>query len=116
MKHDKFQKFRIGASDIARLIAVGYDPDAAGCVRTEAIPMGSDGIYRAYICPDNVHEVEIPDYYHLVAAFSGWARIYDDTEKTADFRADTISIYRAGDMGIIVKLHNADLEKTHIKF
>lgn len=91
----------IGYSDIAMLIAVGYD--ANGDDIAKVIKYGGDGSYSAHIVDE---KCDIPAHYHEVARFCGFCRIYDDRGLNAayDFAAKTIVIYRAGEMGTMIQL------------
>lgn len=99
-----FEKCYIGESDIAGLTIIGMT--SLG-IKTDFLNFGSDGSYLAYIC--NVYAlngIEIPKHYEKVALFWNWLKIYDDTGLTAEYEADKIEIYRAGNFGCIIKLTN----------
>ena len=38
------------------------------------------------------------------SGFKAWLKIYDDEGLTADYSADKIKVYRAGDFGCIIQL------------
>jgi len=89
----------IGSSDIASLILVGCGENG---LELKELHFGEDGSYQAYIIDNK--DVEIPSHYSLVAEFETWLKIYDDEELTQRFNADKIEIYRAGEMGCIIRL------------
>lgn len=92
----------IGSSDIAALVLCGYKKGKGAIARM--LDFGIDENYMAYIV--DTKEVEIGKHYTLIDTFNSWLKIYDDTERTATFKADIIKIYRAGDMGCIIQLIN----------
>ena len=94
--YKEYKKENIGSSDIAALIFVGMDDD----IKSVPVCFGSDGTYNAYIVDG---DCEIPEHYREVAKFKNWLRVYDDDGLTYHVRADHISVYRAGDFGIIIR-------------
>ena len=96
--YKEYKRMTLGYSDIATLMLVGFkDEDIA----SEFLHFGSDGNYSAYVVPE---DTEIPEHYKKVAEFSHWLRIYDDDSKVADFKADEIRLFRAGDFGLIIQI------------
>lgn len=85
----------IGSSDIASLTL-------RSPMEATILNFGEDGDYQAYIIDNK--DVEIPSHYSLVTEFETWLKIYDDEELTQRFNADKIEIYRAGEMGCIIRL------------
>ena len=96
MKNYKETAISLGASDIASLTV-------RSVANVNALNFGKDGSYRAYITDDTV---AIPAHYTLTLSLNHWTKIYDDEGLAADFRAEKINIYRAGEMGCIVQLIN----------
>lgn len=88
-----------GSSDIASLLAVGIGEDNK--LKTDFVYFGEDGSYKCYLLCKNQ---EVPNHYEKVADFKTWLKIYDDEKVTMNFWADKIAIYRAGEMGFLIKL------------
>lgn len=99
-----FPTLHLGESDVASLIARGFDNLAE-------IHMGGDGAYKAHYITE---ECEIPEHYEKVFECHTWLKIYDDEGVTAEICADSIQIYRAGDYGVIVYAIGATLKKGGI--
>lgn len=101
-----FEKRYIGSSDIATIIAVGFDTDGkdGACIKTGAIHFGSDGGYSAYYVDDA--SAEIGAHYEKVFECSNWLKVYDDNGLTlrVDEPGATISIYQAGNFGCIIRV------------
>lgn len=91
-----FDKIYIGGSDIAALVMVGCDRD---WVSSQILKFGEDGDYRAYYVDE---PATIGAHYEKVASFTNWLKIYDDVGLVFDENGD-FSIYRAGEMGCIIK-------------
>lgn len=96
-----FSKWYIGISDVATLIMAGFKEREGFVVKP--LPFGQDDNYHAYIVKG---EAEIGKHYEKVEEFTGWLKIYDDTELAQTFEADKIIVYRAGEMGCIIQLLN----------
>lgn len=101
-----FNKCYIGSSDIATIIAVGFDADGkdGNYIKTGAIRFGSDGGYSAYYVDDA--NVEIGAHYDKVFECQTWLKLYDDNGLTLSVYKPgaTISIYRAGNFGCIIRV------------
>lgn len=97
-KHNEYSKELIGSSDIASLILVGCGEDE---LKLKELHFGGDGSYQAYIVTE---DIEIPNYYNKVEEFKAWLKIYDDDGLVRTFRADTIKVFRAKEMGCIVQM------------
>lgn len=87
-------------------ISLGYSDMSELIVRTPAdlafLYFGKDGSYSAYVVDE---ECEIPEHYTLRGKTNAhWLKVYDDEGLTATFYGTEISIYRAGEMGCIVKV------------
>ena len=95
----EYNKEYIGSSDIATLILVG--PDDCRGLRLRALKFGGDGSYHAYV---GDKDIEIPDFYHLEARFYHWLKIYDDEELVKEYNGTLIEVYRAKEMGCIIKI------------
>lgn len=96
------ERICLGGSDIASLIAVGYDcPE----LKTAVIGFGGDGDYIAHLCGA---ETVIPEHYRKVFECTGWLKIYDDYNLVYDSKEypgfDHFAIYRAGDYGCIIQM------------
>jgi len=99
MKNYKdFEKVFIGDSDIASLILVGWSENG---LKLFDLHFGEDGSYQAYIIDE---DTEIPKHYSRVYECKSWLRIYDDIGLVKEFDSNLIEIYRAGEMGCIIKL------------
>lgn len=96
MNYKDFNKVSLGYSDIASLVFRGPK------TLTE-IKFGEDGHYNAYFVTE---EIDIPSHYTLVAESETWGKIYDDDSMVLSVYADKISIYRAGEMGILIYAPN----------
>ena len=94
------EKLYIGDSDVAALTLVGCGDNG---IKAEILKFGKDATYYAYLVE---HGEKVGDHYHLVHSFKKWMSIYDDTERTMKFIADTINVYRAKEMGCIIELVN----------
>lgn len=95
--YKEFDRVFLGFSDIAGLVARGYD-------NLQVIRFGGDGSYHAYLCED----AEIGDHYSKVFECETWLKIYDDREKTLEVYGKVIEIWRAGDYGMIINVKNGD--------
>lgn len=102
-----FEKEFIGDSDIATLIMVGYDSKEKGGVSLKKLNFGVDGNYQAYIVEG---QTEIGSHYELVAEFTDWLRIYDDSSLVKEFHADVIKVFRAMEFGCIIQLLKEEKE------
>lgn len=89
----KDRVFYCGGSDIASL-TVRFPG------RTEVLNTGEDGDYKAYVVFDE--EAEIPEYYKKVLEGEKWCWIFDDDERVLSVKGEKISIYRAGERGILI--------------
>ena len=99
MKNYKdFEKQYIGYSNIASLILVGCDKTG---LSLKELHFGQDGSYAAYIVEG---EAEIGSYYHKIAEFYTWLKIYDDEGLVKKFNARKIVVYRAAEMGCIIQI------------
>lgn len=112
MGYYKDKVFRLGGSDIASL-TVRFP------VNAEILSFGSDGCYKAYVVFND--EAEMPGHYRKVLSGEHWCKIYDDDTMVLQVNGDTIDIFRAGEMGVLIRatgcawvdgLH-ADLEKEN---
>lgn len=84
----------IGSSDIASLTL--RFPTSV-----EMLHFGEDNSYKAYIITE---ETEVPSHYTKVAGGTHWLKIYDDEELAIEFKANNIEVYRAGEMGCLIKV------------
>ena len=103
MGNYKDHRLTLGSSDIASLVLVGprkYDEEEIG-VQASMLEFGSDGDYRAWYVTDEA--LEIPSHYEKVAETFCWLKIYDDRELVGKIEADRIEVYRAGEMGCLVR-------------
>ena len=95
MKNYKnYEKQFIGSSDIASLTLRAPR-------KAMLLDFGQDARYSAYVVDE---ECEIPEHYTLVAEAENWMKVYDDDQLTAEFRANRIEVYRAGEMGCLIRL------------
>ncbi|WP_127009511.1 hypothetical protein [Veillonella sp. CHU110] len=94
VKNYKEFQTRLGASDIASL-TVRFPMHAM------AVHFGEDANYTAYVITD---AQEVPAHYRQVAEGKSWCKVYDDEELMAEFWANKIEIYRAGEMGCLIRL------------
>lgn len=99
-----FGKRNIGASDYSSLILVGYDAKIG--VSTHVLHFGVDGNYHAYIVDDP--GAKIGDHYRKEYECDRWLKVYDDERCTAKFKAEKIEVYRAAEMGCIIRLIDAE--------
>ena len=97
--YKSYARRSIGASDIASLTIRGASLDPM------ALNFGEDGSYSAYIVDG---EAEIGAHYELVATTKIWLWVFDDEGDREEFRAETINVYRAGEMGCIIQLIGED--------
>lgn len=95
-----FEKIFIGNSDIGTLILAGF-VDGKGIV-TDKLIFRHDDFYYAYVVYEK--DVQIGEYYHDVARFNYWVRIYDDNGLGKEFEADKIIIWRDEEIGCIIQL------------
>lgn len=100
--YKEFEKTYIGDSDIAALVLVGCDKTS---IVSQILNFGEDGTYKAYVVDS---DTEIGNHYVERYRFNHWLKIYDDDGYTAEFKADLIIVYRAGEMGCIIQLINYD--------
>lgn len=86
-----------GISDIASLIYRTSDSKEIG-----EIPFGEDGRYKAHLIAGMT---PVPGHYSLVLdTQEPWLWLYDDNEKTLDlYNKDGFQIYRAGEMGLLIR-------------
>lgn len=99
--YKEYNKTWIGESDVAALILVGCGED--GMLQSTVLKFGGDDAYLAYVVDE---EASIGSHYKKVAEFWSWMSIYDDSERTARFKAQKICVYRAGEYGCIIQLCN----------
>lgn len=98
MKNYKcFSKEYIGESDRAELTMC--DPDGAKV----GLHFGQDDAYMAYVVDG---QAVIGSHYTLEATFKGGIKIYDDRGLAFEREAETVKVYRAGQMGCIIQLFN----------
>lgn len=93
MAHYKDRTFNLGDSDIASL-TVRFPMEA------EVLHLGKDASYKGYVVFND--EATIPDHYQMVLSGKVWCRIYDDYDLAMVVHGETIDIYRAGEMGILI--------------
>ena len=98
--HHEYEKTYIGTSDIAALIFAGVSTDNWK-LKCEYVKFSGDSSYEAYIV-DTI--AEIPEHYKEVATFQNWMRIYDDSGIVASFSGASITVYRSGGYGCIIKI------------
>jgi hypothetical protein len=113
MENYKNETIYLGESDAAFLTVVGITTDG---VKAEILNMGGDGTYSAYIVRN--WQGLLPEHYRRVMSFvcytqfgSGeivnlgtWVKFYDDHGHVTELRGKRISIYRAGDYGILIHI------------
>ena len=90
----KHIKIDLGCSDMACLVL------RAGS-KLDFLRFNIDENYSAWYVPDP--EIEIPSHYSLVFTAENWLKIYDDSECVFS-ESGSFEIYRAGDMGCIIRL------------
>lgn len=100
MNYRKCYEASLGWSDIATIIAVGYNPDVPGYISAIPIGTGYDGSYSAYIAYD---DTEIGEQFEKVAEFKSWARIYDDEMCKLSVHGKTICVYKSPEGDFIVQ-------------
>ena len=87
------------------LVSLGYSDIADLTVRfpmqANTLHFGGDASYSAYVITD---AQEVPAHYTKVLEGAYWCTIYDDEEGMLKIYADTIEIYRAGEMGCLIRL------------
>lgn len=97
-----FEKRYIGGSDYARILV-----RTCKYGNSYEIQFGQDDEYDAYIVPENC---EIGNHYEKVAEVNSgnWFDFFDDNEKKLSVRGnfENIEIYRAGQLGCIVRIMN----------
>jgi hypothetical protein len=101
--YKKYQVY-LGESDIAQLVLMGYHPESERGTKAQPMYFGGDGSYHAWLCDESA---EVPEHYELVALYTTWLKVYDDSELVLYIYAghDTpIGIYRAGDYGCLIKV------------
>ena len=96
--YKEYSKRYIGISDYASLILVGCGEEG---LNLKELCFGEDNDYLAYVVDS---EAEIGAHYKKIASFTHWLKIYDDDSLTAEFKANKIIVYRAGEMGCIIQL------------
>lgn len=120
MEDYKKESVYLGISDVASLTVVGCTTDG---LRAEILKMGGDGEYHAYIVRN--WDGLLPSHYTTAMKFrcfqqfynadgsrgdalsvETWVKIFDDSGKMTEFRAKEISIFRAGDYGILIHLQD----------
>lgn len=107
-KYKEFQQEDIGASDGASLTLVGGNKEKHYKSKISELNFVEDGAYSAYIVEG---EAEIGRHYYLEYICERYLSIFDDYDHTADFYAEEIRVYRAGDYGCIIQLlSKEDLE------
>lgn len=94
-----FKKQYIGSSDIASLILAGYK-EGEGFI-TMPLHFWQDGSYSAYIVEG---EAEIGSHYEKRAEFNSWLKVYDDEGLVKRFKGNKIIVYRAAEMGCIIRI------------
>lgn len=86
-------------------VSLSYSDIASLTVRfpMQATPIhfGGDTTYKAYVITD---AQEAPAHYTKVLAGAYWCTIYDDEEGVLRLYANKIEIYRAGEMGCLIRL------------
>lgn len=106
---NKYKEVRIslGGSDIALITCVGIienkEDSSKSDIGTHFLKFGQDGEYGAYVIDQTI---EVPAHYQKVAEFINWMATYDDNGHCNKFHAERIELYRAGEMGAIVRLIN----------
>lgn len=98
--HHEYEKAYIGTSDIAALIFAGVSTDNWK-LKCTYVKFRGDAPYEAYIVDALA---EIPEHYKEVATFQNWVRIYDDSGLAASFSGASITVYRSGGYGCIIKI------------
>lgn len=101
-----FEKIFIGSSDIAALTLVGMSTN--GELIAEILEFGHDDRYSAYLVTE---EALIGSHYEKRFAFESWLRIYDDDDCVIKFRGDRIDVYRAGEMGCIIRVREKNYKR-----
>lgn len=97
MKNYKQQiKTFIGASDRAELTCVSNGKEFP-------LYFGQDNAYHAYILDETY---DIPSHYDLVYSFENDLKIIDDEKYEVNFNGKKIEVYRAKEMGCIVRVLN----------
>lgn len=95
MKNYKdYEKVFIGGSNIASLTL-------RSPIDATVLNFGEDNNYLAYVVDA---EAEIGEHYKKVYECENWLKIYDDDGLVKEFKADKIEVYRAGEMGCIIRL------------
>ena len=92
----------LGGSDIAQLLLTSCESEQGIAF---ALRMGGDGGYTAHIIEGGE---KVRPHYKKVYTCRKWLWVYDDTGRTAQFRANIIKVYRAGDYGITIELVNEE--------
>ena len=109
--YKNFMRASLGESDIARVLVSGCNPDALFHIK-----FGSDGGYNAYLIPEMC---EIGKHYALEARISTgcWFKVYDDETRVLAVRGnfEEIEVYRAGEMGCVIRLINGSDNLDDIK-
>ena len=92
---DDYKKniIQLGFSDIATLLLRSCD------AQPMEIKFGGDGSYKAYVVND---KSLVPEFYHKEYECSKWLWVYDDNRKVAELTGEKISVYRAGDFGLLI--------------
>lgn len=98
--HHEFDREYIGESDYCTLILAGC---GKGGIVSTTLHFGEDGYYGAYIVDETA---EIPDHYEQEAEFSHWMKVYDDQMMVHEYVGGKITVYRAGELGCIIKIEN----------
>jgi len=97
--YHEYGRVELGYSDIASLVMVGFKHDEG--VVPEMLRFYSDGCYGAYLVDEYA---EIGSHYKEVASYDSWLKIYDDHELVFDMYAKHFTVYRAANMGCIIKV------------
>lgn len=86
---------KLGYSDIARLVL--SSPDGV-----QALPMGGDGDYKAYIIGERT---PVPEHYTLHSEHRHWLKVYDDESGVLEiYRTEKIRVYRSGNYGVLIQV------------
>ena len=90
----KALRVSLGSSDIASL-TVRFSMQAS------PLHFGGDASYTAYVITESQ---KVPAHYTKVLEDTYWCTIYDDEEGVLRLYANKIEIYRAGEMGCLIRL------------
>ena len=90
----KAVRVSLGYSDIA-------DLTVSFTMHVSTLHFGGDASYTAYVITD---AQKVPAHYTKVLEDTYWCTIYDDEEGVLRLYANKIEIYRAGEMGCLIRL------------